>query len=280
MINKELIEDCIYNNPLALLVFKDKESRDYIDSFLPYSTGFEVECNRLPVYSVQDFKNIPNILNTNDYEENEQRFRIPSGLAGILCVYNITVQLKRNCSLNMGSGIHYHVDMTECFGLMNNDSFIKKNNNWIIQDLIKWETAKKIDENAKCSTSRAWVRYADEHRTLEVRIGEMSFEYDVIIKRIIDCNRIVKQLKVILSGESSVNSFLKTYKYKHEIDIHKLLTYIKTADVSGLEKQYELAKGEFKSKLAELVKMQKEGYDSNEMQSMKTVIQSRVKKFV
>jgi hypothetical protein len=223
----ELLEEAVYKFPQALKSIKDNKIIEFIDNYLPYSTGFEIECNILNENIKEDiikkvFGKIDNILDVNG-ADGEVRFRIPKGVKGILCLDDICTLLPHWFSLNMGSGIHYHIDMTDIYSEITDD-FISNNDKWIIDELIKWETAKKLDHNAHCSRNRGWVRYANEHKTLEIRIGEMSFDYQVIIKRIIDSNRIVRQLKSKILGVETIQSLdeqLKVLKIK-ESSLEKL----------------------------------------------------------
>jgi len=189
----ELLEEAIYKFPQVLKATNNKAIQSIVDSYLPYSIGIEIECNDLDVFNAENFKKIPNIL-VVDCDSTEKRFRIPSGLDGLICLYNIYDILPDNCSLNMGSGTHFHVDMTDVYDNIT-DEFIVENNDWIISELKTWGTAKVLDSNAACSRQRGWVRYANEHKTLEIRIGEMTFDYEIVLKRIIHCCEIVKKLK-------------------------------------------------------------------------------------
>lgn len=206
--NLELLEEAINKFPQALKNINNTNILKFIEeNYLPYSTGFEIECNNLDNFNIKDFESIPDIINV-DCDTHEKRFRIPKGLKGLICLDQICNKLIDNCSLNMGSGIHYHTDMTDIYELITED-FIKEHNNWVINELIKWNTAKEIGINSSafCSRARTWVRYADEHKTLEIRIGEMSFFYEILVKRIIDCNRITRYLKSKISknNESLIN---------------------------------------------------------------------------
>ena len=195
--NKEiqLLEEAIYKFPQVLLNLKTESAIKFVNSYLPYSTGIEIECNELPTYKISEFQNIPDIMEVGS-SKNEQRFRIPNGLKGLICLYNICEKLHTNCSLNMGSGIHYHIDMTDAADLVFNNEFIAKHNDYIIGELIKWNTAKKLNSDAACSLDcRGWVNFQSGFKTMEIRIGEMAFDYPTLVKRIIDGNRIAKHIK-------------------------------------------------------------------------------------
>jgi len=273
MIEKELIQKYIYTNPIALLAIKDQESINYINSFLPYSTGFEIECNTLSNYDYEKFKVIPDILDYGKYNSNqvtsiEVRYRIPNGLVGLICLYNICQELHRNCSLS-ASSIHYHIDCTDIFDKIHNQNWINDNNNWIIERLKLWETAKEYNADCKVSLYRAWVRLAEEHKTIEFRIGEMTFDYNIIVKRIIDCNDIIKKVKEEFKDRVEI--------IYNKVDITKILNYLKIVNISQEYKNFELLKQELEKQSKEL---KQQSIIINPDIDMKKVISSRVKKFV
>jgi hypothetical protein len=103
------IEKVLRTNPFLALDISNIE--EIALKYLPYSIGIEIECDRNDNYNIENFKNIPDIvevLSTN----GEERFRIPNGIKGLCCLYNISEQLKNNCSYS-SSGIHYHVDFSD-----------------------------------------------------------------------------------------------------------------------------------------------------------------------
>lgn len=106
------LEEMIYTCPQVLLKFTDKNPRllEYINDYLPYSVGIEIECNSEfsddDIYEV--FSKIPDIMDISggDYEV---RFRIPNGLKGLICLYNICIELPKYFTLNKGSGRVCHL---------------------------------------------------------------------------------------------------------------------------------------------------------------------------
>ena len=98
--------------PMSLAKVEGK-LQSVANSYLPYSTGVEIECTSKDNISLSaarlGFNNIPNIIEV-DIDYREQRFRIPKGISGAICLYEICEKLKLMCMLNMGSGIHYHID--------------------------------------------------------------------------------------------------------------------------------------------------------------------------
>ena len=74
--------------------------------------------------------------------------------------------------------------------------FINNNSDYILTELDKWKY-KGTYNPRKCvfSSSRNWVRFKDTLKTMEIRIGEMTFDYELLFERIRHCNEIVKTLK-------------------------------------------------------------------------------------
>lgn len=201
---EKVLERYVRHTPLALLTVTDYESIMIVEELLPYSIGIEIECNSGSNPNPQRFKAIPNILYVDATStpniESEHRFRIPKGINGVMCLYNICEQLKVLCRTNPQSGIHYHVDMTDCYSFLTVD-LIKTHSEWMLQQLDHWEYKGTYNSRGICGkglSNGAWIRFQDGFKTAEIRIGEMSFEYEVLITRIIDCCRIIKKLKSFL----------------------------------------------------------------------------------
>lgn len=199
------IQDCINYNPVALLKINSKALLDKIDDVLPYSTGFEIECfpkkKADSLLSLQDhmnyFRVIPDIIDVN-CDSNEQRFRIPSGLKGLICLQEISKVLINCCELNPLSGIHYHVDFTDCYDDLNS-KFISENSSWMLEELDSWNYKGTYNRrNCQFDTSHHWIRFQNSFKTMEIRIGEMTFNYQLLLKRILHANEIARKLKSIL----------------------------------------------------------------------------------
>lgn len=216
------LKEYVYSTPLFLLNLTDSEDIEFINNLLPYSTGFEIECNQTEYYDVSLFKNIPDIIDVNN-DSSEQRYRIPNGLVGMLCLYNICNQLKVNSSYS-NSGIHYHIDMTNSFHLLTSEN-VGRNSEWILKELDIW--GYKGNYNGRtCDLNRGdsvWIRFQKYFKTAEIRIGEMSFEYEVLIKRIIHANKIIRKLNSDIGYKSS-GHYLK-------LDFNKVFNYIKTVNL-------------------------------------------------
>lgn len=183
--NFKKIKDSIYNYPLPLLEIKDKKLLEIIDNYLPYSVGMEFECHQKANFSVNCFENIPDIMHV-DVDAREQRYRIPNGLKGMICLYNICTQLKINSELDLNSSNHYHFDFTDLYDFIPLEAFNLKD---VIEELKTWLTAKDL------TRMQGWVRF-NSLKTLEIRIGEPSFDYNVIINRLLLGSDITKRLKI------------------------------------------------------------------------------------
>lgn len=192
-----------------LLSLVNKDEIDFINTFLPYSTGFEIECDQRETFDESSFRKIPNILDVR-CDSGEQRFRIPNGLNGILCLYNISNQLVINSKINNGSGIHYHINCSDIWDLIYRHGVTQLNQfacqdspSVFITDEDKENLLKELDawkykgtyNSRRVDTSHSWIRINSEFKTMEIRIGEMTFNYQQLIKRIVHANSIIRTLK-------------------------------------------------------------------------------------
>ncbi len=241
---EELLERAVLTAPLSLLSIKDPIALDYINNMLPFSTGFEIECRQKDTYNINNFRNIPDIMAVN-VDSGEQRYRIPNGLRGIICLYNISQQLNLNSELNPLSGIHYHVDMTKTFGSINN-KFIEDNREWILKELESWEYDGNFNSKG-IGYGHYWVRLSQEHKTSEFRIGEMTFDYQLLIKRIVHCNSIVKKMNINLGYNIQCN-------YK-EINRTQILEYINDVSIFDGINELETLRQSLKDLKTEEVKL-------------------------
>lgn len=275
MIDKNKLQELVETAPVVLLALKDKKIIDEINNMLPYSTGFEIECGvNHTEFNKDNFDVIPDIMEVDTrISSGEQRFRIPNGFKGIICLYNLCEQLKNNLLLNYGSGIHYHVDCTGCF---NQDlvGITMLNQSWILEELSSWDY--KGTYNSKginCSNVTGcdfnlntgnWLRF-NHLRTMEFRIGEMSFDYKVLIRRILHCNSIVKRVKdKLIEVEQPVFE---------EIDRNKIIKYLKVVGVNVNGLAVKIAKLE-----AELEKLVPIELVKTEEEIISDVVKGRVHK--
>lgn len=201
----EVVKDAVFHTPLLLLSMEESSKIGRIDDicnyYLPYSTGFEIECSWLIKNYVNEFMEIPHIIDVS-CDNNEKRFRIPNGLNGLICLFEITKLLKKHCSLNLQSGIHYHIDMTNTFDKITNE-LVQENKEWILKELDNWNYKGSYNRRDITFGGANWLRFSSEHKTAEFRLGEMTFDYSLLIKRIIHCNRIVKKINKIIESKEN-----------------------------------------------------------------------------
>lgn len=200
-----LIRDMVNNHPLLLLTLKDEEEIMFVNFLLPFSIGIEIECNQKEdIFHLNNFNDIPNIMDV-DCDRGEQRFRIPRGINGFLVLYHISEALKVFSELNPLSGIHYHVGVESNYPLLSSEQGIKENKNWILKELETWEY--KGTYNTKGMGAGAyWLRTSQsQFKTLEFRLGEMTFDYELLVKRILHLSEIVKKYITNVGGKFLIN---------------------------------------------------------------------------
>ena len=103
----------------------------------------------------------------------------------------------------MGSGIHYHVD---CGGagplyeslknkLYRSPNHIEvKEREQILQELDTWNYKGSFNSR-NIGEGYHYIRFNLGHNTMEFRIGEMTFDYNILVKRIYHANDIVRRVK-------------------------------------------------------------------------------------
>lgn len=198
----------VYSNPHLLLSMPDKLKR-IADSMLPVDTGIEIECtikedSRRGRTRDSIFASIENIVAV-ECDSAELRFRIPSGIKGMICLYDISEALIQHAELNPASGNHYHIDFTSHYDKVTEtsstrDRHLRKHNDWLIKAIKHWNY-KGTYNSMLYTTHRSAIRLATEHKTIEYRIGEMTFDYELLIKRIINCQNITRRLKELVDKD-------------------------------------------------------------------------------
>lgn len=240
---KELLEEIIHNAPLVLLTLEDEEMIELANHYIPYSTGFEIECTKGDGFNINSFKDIPYIMDVN-IDNDEQRFRIPNGIAGILCLYYISEQLKLNSQLNPGSGIHYHVDMSEMINLPD-IRFAIDNSEWILEELDSWNYKGNYNARRVELGKGGWLGFRNhshsnwDKKTAEFRCGEMTFEFKELLKNITHANSIMKRVKDLLGNQYNPI-------FNNDLDKELILSY------SLEETKYKINVSNLQQKLKEL----------------------------
>jgi hypothetical protein len=202
------LKEMVISSPFFINKITNPIILEFIENMFTYSVGIEFECSKSVDYNIEIFKSIPDIIDVN-VDNSEQRYRIPSGIKGIFCLENLSKKLKTYSLLNEASGIHYHIDMTDSFHYLNN-KLVSKNSEWILKELDKWNYKGTYNSRKCLINTRCWVNFQSGFRTAEIRIGEMTFDYSLLAKRIIHCNEIIKKLKkIMISSGYEVNLNLR-----------------------------------------------------------------------
>jgi hypothetical protein len=212
------------NTPLAL----DATDPDVIEVgnfFLPRSTGFEMEFDNDGELTKSMFDGV-NLLDL-DINNAEQRFRIPSGIEGLKALYQISMILKQNALFSDYSGIHYHIDCTDFFSKITR-YYISLEQEWLLKELDSWDYkgkynsrgisyntlfTKHIKDYEVSILSGSWIRFKDYLKTMEFRIGNMTFEYKTLFERITHANHIVEKFKYnVLINDIKTNTPILLYE--------------------------------------------------------------------
>ena len=173
---------------------------------------------------------------------------ISNGVNGLISLYNICYHLGNNSLMNMGSGIHYHIDCTETTRLALGDALTPEFEKEILEELETWEYGGSYNKKGTMinkTYSGSWIRY-NEIGTLEFRIGNMSFDYRDLVKQIIHANDIVRRWKNKISGYNYKSKYAKVdrerqiayqkniglYTVSYDYKIHKLMDSIKEHEVT------------------------------------------------
>lgn len=191
------IKDILGSTPNIISRF-DADVIEVADYLLPYSVGIEFECSQKESYDVSYFKAIPNIIHV-DVDTEEQRYRIPAGIDGLICLFNISQLLREHSELNELSGIHYHIDFTDCYHKITLKQ-IEANKQWILEELDSWEYNGTFNtRNFSPSMGHSWLRCQNSFKTVECRIGEMTFDYELLFERITHLSDIMRKFKEFLN---------------------------------------------------------------------------------
>lgn len=203
----------LYKCPLFLKGFYN----NFAKKVLPVDTGIEIEASTPSniIYSKSYFNNINLVENRSTI--SEQRLRLKSGIDGFISLWKISEILNEYFEKSE-SGIHYTIDLSEHYHNINSDSFKTASNylkNWILNELDTWEYKGYYNKR-----HTSWFRYKNNFKAIEIRIGEMTFDYELLCKRIVHCHFIRKYIVNILQNIEYIN-------YTESLKKEKLL-YLKS----------------------------------------------------
>lgn len=124
--------------------------------------------------------------------------------------------------------IHAHIDFSDCPPnsektywdlITGNDNFIEQNKEFILQELDKWEYPGSYNPRG-ITCHRTWVRMRSGYKTFEFRIIEMTFDYEVLIKRVLHASLLSKLLKdkyLLFNNEMYVNQIAEEKTIKETL---------------------------------------------------------------
>ena len=215
-----LIQEIAFTNPNKLKEFKSYE--DLGEYYLPRSIGIEIECSLIDnsadavIYFTESIKSICGIVDCTS-SALEQRFRISKGFKGMCALYSALEYMKMLCELNPGSGIHYHVDLTDIYDDVYWLEFESLHKEYLLSELDSWDYKGTYNARGFGILSRSyWLAKRDRYKTIECRIGEMTFDYNLIMKRIFHLTTIIETAL----GNIDVDKKVKVYKnLEHNINL-------------------------------------------------------------
>lgn len=215
------LKSCIRKNPEVLSLIKDPKLLDFINASLPYSVGIEVEAevNRelLPANAFYgEFRESMGLM-TLSISDYETQFRIPPGIEGFIALDKISQFLKKCYFINPSSGIHYHIDFTGYGYYLDMSSNKNKIKNILLSALDTWNYKGNYNHreiNLHGNKEYVWANYRQHFSTIEVRIGEMTFDYELLVKRILHLQNVSRLIKKILSDEFFLEEKTKGFPVK------------------------------------------------------------------
>jgi len=175
-------------------------------AYLPVDTGIEIECSVKSGYSKSLWDEIPGLIENNS-TSGEQRLRIPPGMEGLNALYHICEVLNESF-IKSNQGYHFHIDMTSCYHKITKDS-VSYAQSWMLKELDTWQD--KGDYNSRNvsfnSMSASWIRFQSGFKTMEIRVGRMTFNYKELVEMIVHAH------------------YIGTY-FRESLKISEYLTYV------------------------------------------------------
>jgi hypothetical protein len=169
---------------------------------LPRSFGMEIETEtpeptRLKTY----LETLEGMLVIPDDYKHEMRFRFPTGLEGIRLLYKVSNGLRKFSSENTDASIHYHIDFTDTFSLVN-DTHIDYIKDWVLTELDSWNYQRTYNARNVNRSKSAWLKFHSGHKTLEFRIGNCVFDFDKMLKEVEHASYIAEVIRAYVFNDS------------------------------------------------------------------------------
>lgn len=226
-------------NPFTLDTTSLKNKKK-LDLLLPYSVGIEVETE--PNKGVDTtiladkFKKENPLVMYIHFDNYEQKIRIPTGLEGAKCLYNFCNYLFEYYSFNISSGIHYHIDFSEVEDFISEDE-AKENASWMLNELDKWGYEGTYNKRRVCHDVKgAWINFRSWLKTMEIRIGNMTFDYATHITRILHAQEIAFRLKNTLKLSESQKRLVSLRAQLRELSSEEERHIISNNDANNIIK--------------------------------------------
>lgn len=219
-LNKQkLQEEENIRNPL--LYFYKNSTSNYFD-VLPFSTAIEIECDFKDSFNEKVFENIPFLISSSVTSEIAVRF--DRGIKGMISLYLVAEYLKLHAEINPLSGIHVHVDFTDCYDAVLSNHKKEDLNDKILNFFDSWNTSSGQKRNVGYEQKLNWINFRKYYKTMEIRICDMTFEYIELLERLHSAcyiSNIVK--KEFIQDYEISNNFIK----EESIDKLQLIKYFK-----------------------------------------------------
>lgn len=204
-----------------LLLPNTEQVRKYCLTILPYETGIEVEA--IFMVSVEGYfsdtvmfgrsgviaknKDLLKGIEVGLQPGNESTYRISAGLEGLQQLYRLSIFMRGNIIINKQGGYHFHIDCRDVWKNDNrvsdfgeyvyNDYMVRKDNCIILSYLerVKFGKGKGFNEWSVGLGKSNAVRIVRAYKTLEFRTCSQTQSYPILMKRISQCQKIVKVIK-------------------------------------------------------------------------------------
>ena len=214
----KMMRDCVYHNPHLLGHIKDPKLLKIADNLLPERTGieFSVEVENFSKLYKLWRNDVVKTMNYTRHPAPEFQVQLYNGIKGMKGLYDTCKALKKESSLNMAAGLHYHCNLSKL------TKFIEKNElqdriltiqskvfyntpkgEHILKSLNSWNYEGEYNHRGltfqpNCAKNKwivlrtffpEWDVRQTEY-TLEFRIASMKFDYTSILKEIIQAHRL------------------------------------------------------------------------------------------
>jgi hypothetical protein len=216
----QYVRECLLEHPLLIPkllknpAFDSKITKGIMYDMIPFRSSVEIECIKSLSRTLSPFEKNNTYLKRRydiiDYSDDrnasksmsEHRISIInySQASGL---YKVLFDMKKHCQLNEASGIHIHIDAhkiaKEKFLLTDRNlektrKFLESKLNYI-DSIFGGYKGRYNDKGIGFESKSYWINIRYKNLgTIEFRTAPMTFEYSTIIKWIVECNKIVKEL--------------------------------------------------------------------------------------